>query len=266
MLVNKFNSQKVCGYLDTGKYHRVLILFHHGLGDAVMFYSTCFKALRKRYPDIQFFYSTHLGQERLFGNVNPDPNAYDIAFQLGYPCSEWGQTNETKSEKCARVELGLPLPLEEDYKLPQSFKSPFVGVHFNSTCCPNLNMPYDHGKKLWSQIEKMGFIPFDTHMLHSTDHPEYSVVHDYEQCRRLDNIDADIGKLLGALACMRGFAGVPSGNMACALAILPARHILYLSSEFRKDRLTHKQTFEMNIQKPYDAGIVREWLEELKKD
>ena len=265
MLIDNFRSKKVCEWLDTGNYHNVLIVFHHGLGDAVMFWATCMKALKKRYPTIAFSYATHLGQEDIFGNVDGNPASYDIAFKLAYPCSEWGSRDETKSEKCAREELGLPLPLVEEYSLPVQFKSPLVGVHFNSTCCSRLNAPVDVARRLWNQIQEEGFIPIDTHMRHKNDHPDKSLVHQFEQCRRVDDVPATIDKLVGLLSCLRGFAGVPSGNIACALAMMPAERILYLSSEFGKSRQIHLNCFEMNVKKPYDKGIVREWLEELKR-
>lgn len=265
MLISNFNGKKACEYLDTGNYHRVLILFHHGLGDSVMFWATCMRALRRRYPSIEFTYATHLGQEDIFGKVDDNPDHYDIAFKFGYPCSEWGSVDETKSEKCARMEIGLPLPLEEEYSLPRSFPSPLVGLHFNSTCCSRLNVPKEFGRRLWSQIQEAGFIPIDTHMRHKNDHPEKSVVYDYEQCRRVDNVPATMEKLVGLLSCLRGFAGVPSGNMTVALSLLPPKRILYLSSEFPMRRLVRLDCFEMNLKKPYDAGIVSEWLQELKK-
>lgn len=264
MLISDFSSRKVCDWLDTGNYRRVLIIFHHGLGDAVMFWATCFKTLQKRYPAIEFTYATHLGQEDIFGKVNENPEHYDIAFKFRYPCSEWGSRDETKSEKCAREELGLPLPLVEEYSLPVSFKSPLVGLHFNSTCCSHLNMPAEFGRRLWNQIQDAGFIPIDTHMRHQNDHPDKSIVFDYEKCRRVDNVPATIDKLLGLIGCLRGFAGVPSGNIACALAMMPAERVLYLSSEFGKSRLIHLNCFEMNVKKPYDAGIVKDWLDVLR--
>ncbi len=264
MLIDNFKSKKVCEWLDTGNYHNVLIIFHHGLGDAVMFWSTCFKALQRRYPTIRFAFSTHLGQDDIFGKTDDNQEHYDIAFKLAYPCSEWGSRDETKSEKCAREELGLPLPLPESYSLPVQFKSPLVGVHFNSTCCSRLNMPKDYGFKLWNQIQEEGFIPIDTHMRHKNDHPNKSIVYDYEQCRKVDNIDATVGKLIGLIGACRGFAGVPSGNIACALALMPAERVLYMSSEFPKSRQIHLNCFEMSLKKPYDAGIVREWLSVLK--
>ena len=45
MLINDFSTNKVANYLDTGKYKKVLLIMNHGLGDAMMFYSTCYKTL-----------------------------------------------------------------------------------------------------------------------------------------------------------------------------------------------------------------------------
>lgn len=265
MLVEKFDSRKACEYLDTGMYRRVLILFRHGLGDSVMFWATCLKTLRKRYPEIEFAYSTYFGQELLFGKVDDNPDNYDIAFRLGYPCSEGGPVDETKSEKCARVELGLPLPLEEDYSLPKSFGSPLVGVHFNSTSCSWYDVKENFGRRLWDQIQEEGFIPIDTHMRHCYDNPK-SVIHPFEQCRRIDNVPATLEKLLGLIGLCRGFAGVPSGNLICALALMPERHVLYLSQNFPMSRHIRKKPFEMNVLKPYDRAVVSEWLHALRDE
>ena len=264
MLIRDYSSRKVCDYLDTGKYHRVLLLFRHGLGDAIMFYSTCFKALVAKYPSISFTYSTHLGQEEIFGNPDTNPDHYDIAFEFVYPCSEWGAINETKSEKCARVEIGLKGPLKEEYSIPGRYPSPLVGVHFNSTSCPSLNAPRDVAKRLWDQVLESGLIPIDTHMRHAYDNRR-SVVHDFEQSRRIDDVRASAPALIGLIGSLRGFAGVPSGNMACALAMLPPNRILYLSSEFPMDRLTRLGCFEMNLKKPYDAVLVGEWLDCIRR-
>ena len=263
MLIRDFKEKKACDYLDTGKYKKVLIVFRHGLGDAIMFYGTCLKALIAKYPSISFTYSTHCGQEELFGKVDDDPNHYDIAFEFQFPCAEWDPGNETKSEKCARLEIGLPTPLQEDYRLPKSFLSPLVGLHFNSTCCHRFNLSYDFAKKLWNQILDSGLIPIDTHMRHVHDNSK-SIVHDFEQSRRIDNVPATIGKLIGLISTLRGFAGVPSGNLFCASAVLPASRILCLASEFHATKLIRTGCLELNIRKPYDAGIVKEWLDRLK--
>ena len=262
MLIRDFSEKKVCDYLDTGNYKKVLILFRHGLGDSIMFYGTCYKALIAKYPDISFTYSTHCGQEELFGMVDDNPDHYDIAFFFKFPCAEWDPGDETKSEKCARLEIGLPVPPKEDYKLPKSFHSPLVGLHFNSTCISKMNAPYDFAKRLWNQITDAGLIPIDTHMRHVHE-SEKSIVHDFEQSRRINNVPATIGKLIGLISTLRGFAGVPSGNLFCACATLPPSRILFLASEFHSTKLIHPDVLEIDMRKPYDAGIVREWIARL---
>ena len=266
MLIKDFNDRKVCDYLDTGAYRNVLIRFRHGLGDAVMFYCTCLKALRRRYPDIRFAYSTHLGQEDIFGRPDDNPDHYDIAFEIVYPMSEWDPGAETKSEKCARLELGLPLPLAEEYSLPRSYPSPLVGLHFNVTCLPFMDATEEFGRRLWTQVVEEGLIPVDTHMRHYYDNKSKSIIHPFEQCRRVDDIPATTDKLLGLLSCLRGFAGVPSGNLACALALMPPHRVMYLTSAFAASKQTHLGVFEMNITKPYDAVLVKDWLDGLKAD
>ena len=263
MIVSNYRDKKVCDYLNTGEYHKVLIRFRHGLGDAIMFYATCLKTLMWQYPGVSFAYSTHCGQEVLFGSVDDDPEHYDITFDIGYPCSEGDGLDYTKSDKCAIVELGLKTPLEEDYTLPRTFPSPLVGVHFNSTSCTWLDAKPDFARKLWEQIQEAGLIPIDTHMRHVFDN-SHSVVHDFEQCRRIDNIPASLDKLLGLLGCLRGFAGVPSGNLIAACTVLPPRKILYLGSTTTRTRHYRLDTFEMDIRKPYDKAIVGDWLDAVK--
>jgi len=52
MIIDNYNSKKVIDYLNTGRYKKVLLIFHHGLGDAIMFHATCYKALCEKYPNI----------------------------------------------------------------------------------------------------------------------------------------------------------------------------------------------------------------------
>ena len=263
MLINDFSTNKVANYLDTGKYKKVLLIMNHGLGDAVMFYSTCYKTLQQKYPDIQFSFQTHLGQEQIFEPVNKNQNDYDIVFKFKFPCAEWDKTNETKAEKCARTELGIQLN-PENYTLPKKFNSPLIGVHFNSTSCPHMNVPKAFAEQLWNQIIEEGFIPFDTHMRHRFDNHN-SIIHPFEECRRIDNIPATTTKLLGLLSACSGFAGVPSGNMPCALSVLPPEKILYITSVFPASKLTRLPVHEINWKKGYDSSIIHDWLQCIKK-
>lgn len=263
MLVTDFSDKKVVDYLNTGKYKKVLLIMNHGLGDAFMFYSMCYKTLIEKYPDISFSFDTHLGQEDLFGHVDKNPDNYDIAFKFIFPCSEWDDTTYTKGEKCAHVEIGLD-DVIEDFSTPVSFRSPLVGIHLNSTCMPSMNVPEDFAEKLWNQIIEADLIPIDTHMRHYFDNKN-SVVHEFEQCRRVDNIPATLPKLMGLLSSCSGFAGVASGNFFCALNTFPPEKILFLGSAFRVNKLTKLPVHELNCKGKYNPDIVAQWLKCVKE-
>lgn len=261
MIISNY-TKKVVDYLNTGKYKKVLLIFHHGLGDAIMFHATCYKALCEKYPNIEFYLDTHLGQEQILGHVDKNPDHYDIAFKFAFSCSEWDSRDETKAEKCARLQVGMAFN-KEKYNLNKTFSSIFVGLHFNSTCCSKMNVPEDFAKKLWNQIENAGFIPIDTHMRHQNDNKK-SIVYGFESCRRIDNISATTPKLMSVLSSCCGFAGVPSGNFTCALNVMPPEKILYITSEFPAKRSTRLPVHEINWKKGYDEGIIQNWIDCLK--
>ena len=84
--------------LATGKYRSVMFNFTHGLGDAIDFYCNVLPVLEARYPDIKFGFSTHKGQEWLFGNVSSFE--YDLAVHIGFECTVarkiWNRIEERK--------------------------------------------------------------------------------------------------------------------------------------------------------------------------
>ena len=61
--------------MDSGKFKRVLLTFHHGLGDSISFYYNVLPVIKATYPDIEFFFETHMGQDEWFGKV--DMNVFD---------------------------------------------------------------------------------------------------------------------------------------------------------------------------------------------
>lgn len=261
-LITNFSNKKVVEYLNSGLYKRVLLIMHHGLGDAMMFYNTCYKALCHAYPYIQFFYDTHLGQQEVFGYVDKNPEHYDIAFKFQFHCSEFDNSDETKAEKCNRREIGLN-NVKQFPSLPKKFNSPLVGLHFNSTCLSNMNVPQHFAKQLWEQILENDLIPIDLHMRHCNDNSR-SIVYQFEQCRKIDNIKANTPKLMGMLSSCCGFAGVPSGNVASALNILEPKKILYITSSFPAKKLTRLPVHEINWKNGYDKGIIQNWIDCLK--
>jgi hypothetical protein len=158
------------------------------------------------------------------------------------------------------------LPLNpEDYTLPKKYSSPLVGLHFNSTSCPRMNVPYEFAHKLWNQIIESDLIPIDLHMRHKNDNSR-NVVYDFAQCRKIDNISATTPKLIGMLSACCGFAGVSSGNLFCALSIFPPEKILYITSDFPAKRSTRLPVHEINWKNGYDKKIIQDWIECLKNE
>lgn len=262
MLITDFADKKVSDYLNTGKYKKVLLIMNHGLGDSLMFYSNCYKTLVEAYPDIEFYYDTHIGQEDLFGYIDKAPEHYDIAFKFSFPESSWNSIDLTKGENCTICEIGLE-PTPECYNIDKKFSSPLVGIHLNSTCYPSLNVPEEFASRLWNQIIINDFIPIDTHMRHSFDNKR-SVIYPFEQCRRIDNIPATLPKLMGLIGVCAGFAGVSSGNFFCALSSLPPEKILYIGSGFPARKLTRLPVHEINWREGYNEEVVQAWLDCLK--
>lgn len=247
--------------LDTGQYKKVLLYFHHGLGDAIDFYYNVLPVVKRHYPNVEFYFDTHMGQEEFFGNVpSCELFDYDIAMPLVFPCAEWDSwSDETKAEKCLRIEFGIEGEKQGDnYDIPH-YQSPLIGVHFLSTSSKSIIYPESDAKKLWNAILDRGFIPIDTHFAH----PKASVLrHAYSfENRNVDDIEPHVKTLFGLLGALSGFAGVSSGNFWSALGILHPKHILYIDNEFPAKKLTHLPVHHM---KGYDAVVVKEWLDDIE--
>lgn len=260
MIVRDFSSRKVSDYLASGKYHHVLIKFHHGLGDAIAFIP-CFDMLKSTYPSVSFSLGVHCGQNEIFGEVTENESAYDIVFEIGFPCSEWDHPEYTKAEYCCKIELGIPVPNTEP--LLEKAKSPLVGVHFFSTCMPDkLGCPEFIARRIRDQIIDSGLVPIDTHMSHSFDNP-VNQKFNWENCTIRD-AHASCRNLLGVISGCCGFAGVASGNFHAALSVMPEEDILFIKTDFSVSCLTRKSVLQLDISN-YDEGIVRAWLSRVKR-
>ena len=257
----KINNQTMKEYLDTGKYHKVLVKFHHGLGDTMMFYAGPYHALRCKYPNVQFFLDTHCGQEKYFGKPSTRDEDYDIVFDISFPCAEWDSGDETKAQKCARLETGVPFAIE-NCTLPHKVANPLVGVHFISTCIKEVCCPEEFAKKIWEQIAEEGMIPIDTHMKHANANSD---TFDFAK-RNVQDISAEVGKLFGLLKACNGFIGVSSGNFLSSLYCLQPKHIMYIKTSFAANKLTKIPVWEIDANKPYDRAKVHDFLTYLKED
>jgi len=262
----EFKQKTLCDILDADVNHnisRVLFEFYHGIGDCVSFYCNVLPVLHWRFPEVMFDFLVLPDQAPLFPDVMKK-DIYDLVVFVRFPCSEWDMdSDETKAERCLRVEMGIKNECQRDqYRMPFVFRSPLVGVHFFSTSCEAVSCREDIAEKIWRSIERAGLIPIDTHFYHEGAKFEY---HPFAfENRSVDdpNIKANIGLCDGLLGACGGFAGVSGGNFWIALSKLNPRNILYIETEFPVEKLTRLPVHHM---KEYDQDVVDAWLESIKR-
>ena len=268
----EFQKKTVADLLNEHpEVHRVLIQFYHGLGDSIMFFANCLPALEHAFPEVTFYVETQLGQDEIFGKVDPNEKHYDLAIFIGFPCSEWDEgTDETKAEKCGRVELGVPIPPDcPDYYFffifpgKEFFASPLVGVHFHSTSCNEICCPEELAKLIWERIQARGLIPIDTHFdHHGATIPRQPFAW---ETRTVADAPASAGNLFGLIDNISGFAGVASGNFWAALCCLPPQKILFIETLFSVRKLTHVNVHTVSVTDDRETQIekIDAWLDEL---
>ena len=262
MIVRNFKGQKVADMIRQHGYRRVLLRLHHGLGDAVMFYSRIFRKLKQEFPRVEFYLDTHCGQEELFGDPDRNEAAYDVVFEIGMPCCEWDSRCDTKAERCAFEEIGIA-PGPEDYTMPRRWSSPLVGVHFFSTCSRELCCPERLARDIWEMTAEAGMIPIDTHMKHGFAEPK-NVPWTWETSN-IYSAPATVRKLFGLIGSCAGFAGVVSGNLWAALSTLPPDKILVICTEFSVKRITRLPVHELNVRDGKRLDVVERWLRAVTK-
>jgi hypothetical protein len=260
--ITSYKDKKVSDYLNTGKYKSALFIFHHGLGDCVM-WQPVFHEIKRLYPSINIYQNLHCGQGSLFSSASGDKSLYDIVFCIGFPCNDIAHPEYTKAEYCCIVELGITPP-NTAVRLNNEFQTPIVGTHFFSTSCPTTQgIPEWAARKIHSAILEEDFIPLDTDMRHvwaNSCNKRFS----WNTCS-IDMAKADLVKLSGVIQNCRGFCGAASGNLLLATTLLPTYKILYIKNNMPLETFTRLPLLTVDINK-YDAGVVTEWLRRLKED
>jgi len=269
------DKPKLSYYLEELKIGKVLLPFGHGLGDNVMFLNP-FNLLCRKYPFIEFTLALQkgLGFEELEPEIvcdngkviyssdlsyNYDVPGYDIVADIDFPMSE-GQVELTKGEWCCVHELGID-PVNGHKLLTQGVNR-LIGVHFNITCLPDCcNPDRDTAERIWNDILFCGFIPIETHFQHVFHNPVNSKF-DFVDCT-VRRVHAKVSTLVGLLQRCAGFVGVVSGNLHCALSVIPHERIFFLDKDF------HLGSFTKDADKIAKAnlrnynGEVKEWLKSL---
>lgn len=265
MKIIKQNALEFRYAMSTGQYKKVLLSFHHGLGDAISFFYNVLPVLKRKYPSVDFCFDTHMGQENIFGYVDKERLHYDLVVDVVFPCSEWdADSTETKAERSLRTEFGIEREKQKDrymhdYYPYTPYPSPLVGVHFQSTSGDCLCYNKNDSEKLWNAIKERNLIPIDTQFFH----PDATIKREpYSFAdRNMKGMKPDVKNLFGLLGTLRGFAGVASGNFWSALCVLPPSKILYLGTEFPVNKLTRLPVHNMI---KYDEKVVSEWLDDVE--
>ncbi len=253
-------DKKLADYLkDEPK--RVLIVFWHGIGDVVQFLGI-FEHLKVLYPKTHFDIGFAKGlQEEAFypnaillDNLDHIEEGYDITALIHFPVET--DPKLTKSELCCREELGIE-PLTAYRPIQRIHRSPFVAVHFNLTCLPDLVRPSEEvGGRIWEEIHEAGMVPIEVHFQHVFHNPA-NTKFDFVDCT-VRGCRPNISSLLGILQRSVAFVGVVSGPFHCAMALMDHRRIAYLEKNIPLERFTHEKLQKFNLL-DYQGG-VKEWL------
>lgn len=252
----------------------VLLIFWHGVGDLVMFLPI-YDELRYQFPFVTFTIGlakglTHeqalpldMEYHLLTGdevNETTENLPYDIAAKITFPMNE-GQDVYTKTEFCCIHEIGIE-PISGHGDLHTGVNR-LVGVHFNITCLPDAcNPDSETAEKIWNDILAAGYIPIETHFEHLFHNPVNL---------KFDFVDAtvrrarpQVSSLVGLIRSCAAFVGVVSGNFHVAMSTLPAKNVMLLEKDFKKEHFT-KQPINTADLKNYN-GEVKRWLDRLEKE
>jgi len=267
-LITNYQHKKVADYLRIDEPSKVCLIFHHGLGDVIMFIPV-FYHLRKLFPKIQIDLALlpNVGQQELIQDVEaiyPDridflEDEYDYSFVISYPMSEQHKGAWTKSEWCCLAELGID-PINY-YPEIQSRESPLVACHFQATALPDpCNPSPEVANFIWNEIIDAGFIPIEAYFKHTYYNPKNEKFSFIDcTCRSCQpNIDNLIGLLQRCFASIC----VASGNLPLSIAMMPER-TLYLKKEYSIQCYTKMDIESIDV-KNYKKGYVKKWLKLLQ--
>jgi len=260
-------DKKLVEYI-TPETKRILIIFWHGVGDAVMFFKP-FEALKQQFPAIHFdlAFAKGLTQEVMYpgallvtGDDLKDDKLkamdYDIVAKVHFPMNE-AQQEFTKGEWCCIKELGIE-PVWGHSALPEC-QNRLVGVHFNITCLPGAANPDEEtAKRVWNDILEAGYIPIETHFEHVFHNP-VNKKFDFVDCT-VRRAKAEVDSLIGLIRNLGAFVGVVSGNFHIALATLPPERIFFLEKDFKLECFTKHPIARADIHPGKYNGEVKLWL------
>ena len=235
---------------------RVLVIFWHGVGDLVMFLPV-FWALEKHYPMIEFKLGVPKGLtyldlvpdaiELTGDEVNKDEQTellgFDLVAKITFPMNE-GQNEYTKGEFCCKHEIGIN-PIWGHGALPH-YESRLCAVHFQITCLPeSCNPDAATAERIWNDVRDAGWVPLEVHFQHIFHNPVNTMFPFIDATVR--RCRPEIKTLAGLIQHAGAFVGVVSGPFHVAMSVLPAKRVLLLEKDFKREHFTRTDIRTANL-------------------
>lgn len=269
---NEFKNEINSKLLPRRKNVKKLLVFHHGLGDLIMFRSL-YEEIQRRNPHVDYTLALISGT----GFTPLIPNAVETpagSFDYEKFCQENGfasyqivayamseRSGKTKNELCALKEFGFDFvdTFPHD-RLLKNHTTKVVGVCFQGTCLPGSTNPTtETAQSIWNEIIEAGCIPYEIMFKHIWHNPVNSRHFFIDNTTR--NLQPNIRLLLSTLRGCDYFIGVSSGVWAAALTQLDPEKVCLLEKGHKLSdyvrNITETNSIDINN---YQKGRVKEWL------
>ena len=269
MLLTKLyaSPKKLVDYLGELKqqirYPNVLLVFNHGLGDAIGFMNIV-ETLRELFPNFVF----SVGLHPMIPNQVLDPTTFKVLLDVKNPTinpyipgsyeSIYGSTHEReydlvaeidyiepplnytniKLQFCSEIEIGIKAQI--DYFKWKSTRfvernkdSNLVGFHYISNSCIDRKKIYDEeAAAVWQEIKDAGYQPFEVHMNKGAFHTQREDVPKWmKDTETLRYSTGDLTTILNKICECKYFIGVDSGPLAAAVRILGPRKTICIERQ-----------------------------------
>lgn len=239
-----------------------LLVFHHGLGDVLLFLPLFYKLRETGKHNIAF--QEGLGFTPLVeGSIETPAGDFDYA-SLGYDSYQIVRfemsegTDLTKTELCASKEFGIEPDALSALKKHVSANK-VIGVHFQGTCLPGATNPDEAtAKMIWDEIKEAGYVPLEVNFEHLFHNP-VNVKYDWVD-RSTRGIAPDVNILLAVLSGCRGFLGVASGVWVAATEV--NKNSCFLEKGHKLENYFREDGDRIDINN-YRKGSVKAWLSTL---
>jgi len=259
-------GKKLLYFLKTGDFKRVVLVSWHGLGDQIMLASP-FKKLRALFPDIKIDIAVCRGLDQTC--VFPDaievdgnwretlPLEYDLVVQINAPIEKMEDLTKTKAEVCCVEELGIEPTAGHEPILAKKL----VGVSFQCTSVPWVaNTDEAVAEKIWEEIKRAGFVPFECSMKHPFFNPENKLYPFVDKHMR--DWPATVETLAAFIGSCHAYITAVSGNFHLALSVLGRDRVMLLEKDLKRELFTKEVIATADV-KEYKDGSIKKFLENL---